>query len=493
MPIVRNDLLIKSIFHSLLHMQKETLTPAAVLGKGIRTRQLIPIATGGMIGAGWMVMIGSWLQTAGSLGAALAFLTGLLLILPVALCYARLAARFPQSGGEIVYVYEAFGTPMAFAVGWLYLWISLGWSAFQIVVAAWFVNQLIPAFSNHIVYTFLDYEISTGYLIVAVLGTFAFTRVNYRGGGASARVQECLTITLIIGIVGIFIAGLSNGSVANMDPIWSEKPGLGGGFIALLITVPLWYAGFSAMAQVLGEIKQLELRHISWIMIGTLVGLFVFYICAIFTVAYSTAPEKLMLISPPLLAMFEPEFVWGIRIIYLLGLLGVLTTLNILFFIATRLIFALSRAYMLPLKFSIVHSKYGSPQVAVLFVGFCTLVGAFTGRGALALVVNTSGMCYAIIYLLVALAYVRLARVSGRRNEFIQSHGILTGQIAVICTVCMVLFALLVTFQTSSYIVSLGSAVLGVWILLGAIVWRLMRSHRASVSELQRREIIHTR
>ena len=84
-------------------MQKETLTPAAVLGKGIRTRQLIPIATGGMIGAGWMVMIGSWLQTAGSLGAALAFLTGLLLILPVALCYARLAARFPQSGGEIVY------------------------------------------------------------------------------------------------------------------------------------------------------------------------------------------------------------------------------------------------------------------------------------------------------------------------------------------------------------------------------------------------------
>ena len=108
---------------------------------------------------------------------------------------------------------------MAFTVGWLYLWICLGWSAFQIVVAAWFVNQLIPVFSNHIVYTFLDYEISAGYLVVAVLSTFAVTHVNYRGGGVSARLQECLAITLVIGIVGIFITGLSRAHSKSLKPL----------------------------------------------------------------------------------------------------------------------------------------------------------------------------------------------------------------------------------------------------------------------------------
>jgi len=466
---------------------------APVLSKDVRPRQLVTMAAGCMIGAAWMVMIGSWLQGAGTLGAILAFLTGLLLVVPVALCYARLAAQFPQSGGEIVYIYEAFGTKVAFAVGWLYLWICLGWSAFQIVVASWFITMLIPGFPDTVMYTVLGHDVSAGFLIVALVGTLSITRVNYKGGRVSATMQEYLTVVLLIGIVGIIIASFSAGTAANMKPLWGEGPATGQGFMALLITVPVWYSGFNAVAQALGEVRQLQARHISRIIVGTLFGTALFYMCVLVAVSYGAAPEDLAATSPALLGIFEPGSVWGPRIVLLVGLLGILTSWNFLFFVGTRLLFALSRAHMIPKPFSRVHPKFGAPHLAVVFVGLSTLTGSLSGRGILELVVNTSGICFAVIYLLVALAQVRLAKSSVVPGEKEKASGLRLGRIASVTAACMVLFAIVVTFRASDRMLPLEWSVLIVWIVAGAVTWLLGRSFRESVSEPKRRELLHMR
>jgi APA family basic amino acid/polyamine antiporter len=40
-----------------------------------------------------------------------------------ALCYAELAARFPEAGGSYVYLREAFGKGMAFLYEWMVMLI----------------------------------------------------------------------------------------------------------------------------------------------------------------------------------------------------------------------------------------------------------------------------------------------------------------------------------------------------------------------------------
>ena len=63
---------------------------------------ILVIAFGAMIGWGWVVSSGGWIQKGGVLGAALGFVVGGVMIFFVGLTYAELTAAMPQCGGEHV-------------------------------------------------------------------------------------------------------------------------------------------------------------------------------------------------------------------------------------------------------------------------------------------------------------------------------------------------------------------------------------------------------
>jgi APA family basic amino acid/polyamine antiporter len=64
-----------------------------------------------------------------------------------ALCYGELGARFPQAGGEYVYLREAFGKPVAFLSGWISL--IVGFSAPIAAAAIAFSVYLLKAVWRH--------------------------------------------------------------------------------------------------------------------------------------------------------------------------------------------------------------------------------------------------------------------------------------------------------------------------------------------------------
>jgi amino acid permease len=68
--------------------------------KVLSTKDIFVIAFGAMIGWGWVVNTGIWIESAGALGAALAFLIGGIMVLFVGLTYAELTAAMPQCGGD---------------------------------------------------------------------------------------------------------------------------------------------------------------------------------------------------------------------------------------------------------------------------------------------------------------------------------------------------------------------------------------------------------
>lgn len=88
-------------------------------------KDVLALAFGAMIGWGWVVMAGSWVSTAGSMGAMLAFVLGGLLVVLVGLTYSELASAMPLTGGEHVYSYRALGVTASFICTWAIDYIRL--------------------------------------------------------------------------------------------------------------------------------------------------------------------------------------------------------------------------------------------------------------------------------------------------------------------------------------------------------------------------------
>src|ERR1700723_2142876 len=62
-----------------------------------------------------------------------------------ALCYSELAIRFPESGGEYVYLRAGYGEPVAFLYGWMSSLVMYpGVAAALAVGSAPYVAQLLP-------------------------------------------------------------------------------------------------------------------------------------------------------------------------------------------------------------------------------------------------------------------------------------------------------------------------------------------------------------
>ena len=88
------------------------------------------IVVGTTIGSGIFLVPQTMIKEVGS--PTLVFtvwIIGGLLSLFGALTYAELAARFPEAGGEYVYLRQAYGRFWGFTYGWLQTWVARSGSA----------------------------------------------------------------------------------------------------------------------------------------------------------------------------------------------------------------------------------------------------------------------------------------------------------------------------------------------------------------------------
>ena len=110
--------------------------------------QFFAIAFGSIIGVGWMIVVGDWLQSAGPLGVSLAFLGSAGMIVLVGLCYAELATMLPVAGGEIAYTYLTSGPFLAY--GWAGFWCWAMWRFARLKRSRWVVfSGFSSRFSMH--------------------------------------------------------------------------------------------------------------------------------------------------------------------------------------------------------------------------------------------------------------------------------------------------------------------------------------------------------
>ena len=379
------------------------------LQKSLNMKDVLALAFGTMIGWGWIMLAGSWVGNGGSLGAMIAFAFGGVMAIFVGLTYAELTPALPLSGGELVFSYRAMGYNASWFTGWMITLAYLGVAAWEGPALANALNFLFAGVlpQGGVLWTIQGSDVTTTFLIIAIIGAIVMTVINYRGAKASAVFQTVATVAMAIGGISFAICGTATGSLENFAPLFTD----GKGFVAVMLAVPAMFVGFDVIPQAAEEMN-IPLGKIGKVMIIAICMAAFWYCLMIFAVAISTPGDVLNgFVNDPAAVPVANCFAFCMghpifgKLMIVAAMCGILTSWNGFVVGASRVLFSMARAKMLPSSFAKVHPKYGSPTAAVLLVGLFTVLSPLLGRGALIWLVDAAAFGTVVAYFMVSLSF----------------------------------------------------------------------------------------
>ena len=219
---------------------------------------ILVIAFGAMIGWGWVVSSGGWIEAGGAVGAAIGFAIGGVMIFFVGLTYAELTAAMPQCGGEHVFSHRAMGVNGSFICTWGIILGYVGVACFEACAFPTILTYLWPGFLKGYLYTVAGFDIYASWLAVAVVLAFVIMLINILGAKTAAVLQTVLTV--IIGGAGILliVASVINGSVDNLSGqmfVGSTGGSMVKNILAVAVVTPFYFIGFDVIPQAAEEIN----------------------------------------------------------------------------------------------------------------------------------------------------------------------------------------------------------------------------------------------
>lgn len=210
--------------------------------------------------------------------------------------FAELGSMFPDSGGQYIYLREAYGDLIAFLYGWMLFAVSNGGTIAALSVAsAAYMGNIIPAISqDRVMFSAIGIVFTRAHLVGLIL-IFILTYVNVVGLRWGALLQNVSTwtkfaaMTLFVGLgfaIGKgkwsnFTAHSSGGHPMGMTP-GQLISALGVGLIAVF-----WaYDGWVYITWVAGEVKDPR-RNVPRAMVLGVLAVGVIYLAMNMTYVYA--------------------------------------------------------------------------------------------------------------------------------------------------------------------------------------------------------------
>jgi basic amino acid/polyamine antiporter, APA family len=339
-------------------------SPPPVLRRTLGVRDAVVIGLGSMIGAGVFAALGPAARAAG---------TGLLPALAVAavvaycnaMSSARLAARYPQSGGTYVYGRERLGAFWGYLAGWAFV---VGKTASCAAMALTVGVYVWPGQAH----------------AVAVAAVVALTAVNYGGVQKSARLTRVIVAVVLAVLASVVVVCLTSGraGAGRLDI------GLSSGAGGVLQAAGLLFFAFAGYARIatLGEEVRDPARTIPRAIPVALGIALVVYACVAVAVLSVLGADALGRSGAPpadaVRAAGVPGLVPVVRVGAAVAALGSLLALILG---VSRTTLAMARDGRLPPALAAVHPRFAVPHRAELAVGAVVTVAAATVdvRGAI--------------------------------------------------------------------------------------------------------------
>jgi amino acid transporter len=315
------------------------------------------VVIGVIIGSGIFRVPSPIAGAAGNLtGIALVWILGGIVALFGALSIAELSAMYPAAGGPYVYLREAYGRPLAFLFGWMWLLTTpISWAAQSLMFAEYlgfFVPM--PELVQHVI---------AAVLIILVAAA------NYRSVKLGAAIQNLSTGAKVLAIVGLSAAIFALAPGGDANPLHAEPMGAANwSGIGIGLIAALWaYDGWENLTALSGEVKDPQ-RNLPLALIGGVLVVIVVYL--LINVAYVRALPLPQLAASVSVAADSARVVLGQAGASLVGalvMLSVFGTLNGSILSSPRVFFAMAEDGLFFRTVGRVHPKFETPYVAIGF------------------------------------------------------------------------------------------------------------------------------
>lgn len=462
------------------------------LEKTLKPHWVWAIALGSAIGWGAFVQPIDWMKEAGPAGVMIGFSIGAALMILIAVSYGILIRSFPVSGGEFAYAYLSFGRTHAFISGWF---LTLGYICIVALNASAFslmFKFIFPSFiESGYLYSVAGWEVYLPEIVIAVGILAIFGYFNVKGTGLSGKIQFVFACFMVAGVVLItLVVGLqSSTSLTNLEPVFVTGKTSFAAIISIVAIAPWAFVGFDAVPQAAEEFDFPAKKA---------------FMLIVYALVFAAIIYSLMIMSTAMIRPWEDVaaegHLWGTghliqNLLGPLGLLllaialcmGIFTGLNGFILAGSRLLFAMSRATILPSAFGKLHPKHKTPHVAVLFTICLSSFAPFFGREALTWVVDMSSIGVSIAYFYTCYTAFKIFKNSENSKEFNPKINVVSPvkkALAGFGALASIVFIGLLLVPGSPAFLGPNSLItLLIWIVLGFIFYGYKRKEFNSIPE----------
>jgi len=303
--------------------------------------------------------------------------------------FAELGSMFPDSGGQYIYLREAYGDLIAFLYGWMLFAVANGGSIAALsVAAAAYTGQIFPIVSQEkIIFAIGGIGVSRAHLFGLVL-IAVLTYVNVIGLRWGALLQNLSTWTKFTAMAAFVLLGLVFGKGS-----WSHFQSHGVGFTmglgpAQLISAlgvgmiaVFWaYDGWVYITWVAGEVKEPR-RNVPRAMVLGVLAVGLIYVAMNVAYVYALPLNEIAqhetIAHAAAAALFSPQAAGWLSLVIAVSCFSAAATCTLS---GARVYLAMAQDGVFFKRMAVIHPKWRTPAFSLIGQGVWAAVLTLSGR-----------------------------------------------------------------------------------------------------------------
>ncbi len=365
-------------------------TPQPSLVRGLSLLDSVLLLVSGIIGSSIFLTAK---DIAGPLPQPVLFLLvwvlGAVISLFGCVAFAELGSMFPDSGGQYIYLREAYGDLIAFLYGWMLFAVANGGSIAALTVAsAVYTGQVFPIVSQEKVFFAIGSIVVSRANVLGLVLIAVLTLVNVVGLRWGALLQNLSTWTKFTAMSAFVILGLAfgKGSWSNFE---SHGVGLTMGlgpaqlisaFGVGLIAVFWAYDGWVYITWVAGEVKNPR-RNVPLAMVLGVLAVGAIYVAMNVTYIYALPLKEIAthetIAHAAAVALFSPRAAVWLSLMIAVSCFSAAATCTLS---GARVYLAMAQDGVFFRRMAVIHPKWRTPVFSLIGQGVWAGVLTLSGR-----------------------------------------------------------------------------------------------------------------
>lgn len=376
------------------------------LGHTLRSRHVAMIALGGVIGAGLFVGASTAINLGGP-GVVLVYAAIGLLVLVIMRMLGEMAVAQPGRGSFAEYAAIGLGPWAGFVIRWLYWYCQIFGVAAETVAGARLLHEAgLPG---------PVWALGLGLILLMTLVNLVSVRAYGEMEFWLAFVKvSAIGVFIAIGVafVTVFGSGLHQALSTTLDHGGYIPQGIGGLLAAIPIVVFSMFG--SEMATIAAAESTDPAGNIARAGRSVALRIVVFYICSVALITAIVPWNTLTVGLSPFKAALDVIGIPGSgQLMLAIVITAVLSALNCAIYVSSRMLYELGRSGDGP-RFLQTTARNKTPWIGVLICFTAGSAGAlgqfFLNRDIFSLLAGSAGAIMLFIYILIAIAQIRLRR-----------------------------------------------------------------------------------